>query len=54
MKKLIICLLVILLVCSCVCFVGCQLSSTPEGSQQDKINQKDAANELQANQPYAY
>lgn len=51
MKKLVICLLVILLVCSGVCFAGCEMSSTPEGSQQDKINQKDAANELQANQP---
>lgn len=49
--KFLICALVILLVASC-CFVACgSLSSTPTGSQQDKINQREAANELQANQP---
>ena len=47
--KFIICLLVILLVVSCCC-ISCD-GYAPSGSQQDKINQQEAANALQANQP---
>lgn len=44
--KIIVCLLAVVLL------VGCLVSCTETtGSQQDKINQKEAANALQANQP---
>ena len=36
---------------NCVCFTGCEIEATTNGSYQDVINQKDAANEIQANQP---
>ena len=49
MKKIVICLLAVLLLCSCVCFVGCDYE--PDGSTQDRINTKDAAKTLQSNQP---
>ena len=49
MKKIVICLLAVLLLCSCVCFVSCDYE--PDGSTQDRINTKDAAKTLQSNQP---
>lgn len=47
--KIIICLVAVLLICAC--FVSCDYSYQPDGSTQDKLNQKEAANEIQANQP---
>jgi hypothetical protein len=47
-KKIIVCLAAVLILMTCL--TSC-LEDTPSGSQQDKINQKEAANELQANQP---
>jgi hypothetical protein len=47
--KIIICLVAVLLICTC--FVSCDSSYQPDGSMQDKLNQKEAANEIQANQP---
>lgn len=47
--KIIICLVAVLLICAC--FVSCDSSYQPDGSMQDKLNQKEAANEIQANQP---
>ena len=47
--KIFICMVAVLLLLSC-CLTGC-LETTTSGSQQDKLNQKEAANELQANQP---
>lgn len=47
-KKIIVCLVAVLILMTCL--TSC-LEDTPSGSQQDKINQKEAANELQANQP---
>ena len=47
--KIIICLVAALLICAC--FVSCDSSYQPDGSTQDKMNQKEAANEIQANQP---
>ena len=46
--KIIVCLLAVVLLAGCL--VSCT-ETIPTGSQQDKINQKEAANELQANQP---
>lgn len=48
--KIFVCLTAVLLLVCCV-LTSCDMSSTPEGSAQDKINQKEAANALQANQP---
>ena len=45
--KSIICLVVLLLICTC--FISCDYE--PDGSTQDKLNQKEAANGIQANQP---
>ena len=39
--KFIVCLAAVLLICTC--FVSC--GYTPDGSTQDKINQKESANE---------
>jgi hypothetical protein len=47
-KRIIICLVAVLILVTCL--TSC-LETTTSGSQQDKINQKEAANELQANQP---
>lgn len=47
--KIIICLVAVLLICAC--FVSCDSPYQPDGSNQDKLNQKEAANEIQANQP---
>ncbi len=47
-KKIIVCLAAVLILMTCL--TSC-LETTTSGSQQDKINQKEAANELQANQP---
>lgn len=47
--KIIICLVAVLLICAC--FVSCDYSYQADGSTQDKMNQKEAANEIQANQP---
>ena len=46
--KIIVCLVVLVLLVTSL--VSC-IDTTPSGSQQDKANQKEAANELQANQP---
>jgi hypothetical protein len=45
--KIFVCLLAILLLCSCFCFVGCEV----DGTTQDKINTQNAAKTLQSNQP---
>lgn len=47
--KIIICLVAVLLICAC--FVSCDDLYQADGSVQDKLNQKEAANEIQANQP---
>ena len=47
--KIIICLVAVLLICAC--FVSCDDLYQADGSTQDKLNQKEAANEIQANQP---
>jgi hypothetical protein len=47
-KKIIICLAAVLILVTCL--TSC-LETTTSGSRQDMINQKEAANELQANQP---
>ena len=47
-RKIIVCFVAIVLLAFCL--VSCEDIPT-SGSQQDKINQKEAANELQANQP---
>ncbi len=47
--KIFVCLLAILLLCSCFCFVGCDFEV--DGTTQDRINTKDAARTLQSNQP---
>lgn len=47
--KIIICLAAVLLICAC--FVSCDDLYQADGSAQDKLNQKEAANEIQANQP---
>lgn len=45
--KIFVCLLAMLLLCSCFCFVGCEV----DGTTQDRINTKAAAKTLQSNQP---
>lgn len=46
--KIIVCVLTVLMLLACL--TSC-LDYTPSGSTQDKLNQKEAANEIQANQP---
>ncbi len=46
--KIIICVLAVLMLLACL--TSC-VDYEPDGSTQDKMNQKEAANEIQANQP---